>query len=312
MKSPTSKGACWRASGWTWLPFSGMAVVASVGGAAITYCEQYFWPAAGGVSSPDPAGGATPAWLKLRHVVAVTVEPPTCDGREVRPVLLGAERIVLRGRIGARDAHRIAGAGVDRRVRVVHAEARVHLRPGAEAALGIVDLEDRAGVERQGLVRVVDRLDRAGARVQRLLRHVDEAGDLLAADDVADRVELVGRVLQRSAAHGVQKAVGDEAIDFRRAVDHVTPRQRVRRHLHDHVAGDRDRLAVDHGGSTGVRARRRRVDRGVLQEAGVVEAVKVRGGDAARRLPKPAGVGSVLTTHGAVEPAGGLAVPPLA
>ena len=33
----------------------------------MTYCEQYFWPAAGGVSSPDPAGGATPAWLKLRQ-----------------------------------------------------------------------------------------------------------------------------------------------------------------------------------------------------------------------------------------------------
>src|SRR6476620_6759861 len=77
MKSPTSKGACWRASGWTWLPLSGMAVVASAGGAAMTYCEQYFWPAAGGVSSPDPAGGTTPAWLKLRHVVAVTGEPPT-------------------------------------------------------------------------------------------------------------------------------------------------------------------------------------------------------------------------------------------
>src|SRR3954462_3486698 len=102
MKSPTSNGACWRASAWTCpLPLSGMVVVASVGGAAITYCEQYFWPAAGGVISPEPAGGATPAWLKLRHVVAVTAEPPTvtlarfgrfCCGQSASSVTVGSVR----------------------------------------------------------------------------------------------------------------------------------------------------------------------------------------------------------------------------
>ena len=61
MWSPTSNGACWRGSG-PW-PFSGGRVAS----AGMTNFVQNSWPAAGGVSSPLPGSGTTPASLKLRQ-----------------------------------------------------------------------------------------------------------------------------------------------------------------------------------------------------------------------------------------------------
>src|SRR5689334_10449378 len=150
MWSPSSNGACWRASG------SPAARVATLG---ITYIEQNTWPARGWLSSPLAGSGTTPASVKLR---------------QWRPAPAGFGRVVRRGRIGPRHAHRVAGPRMDRRILVIDAEPRVGALGAPEAAVRIVDLEHRraarvAGVDVDLAGGVVDPADRAAPGVRRLL-----------------------------------------------------------------------------------------------------------------------------------------------
>src|SRR3954469_10863363 len=280
MWSPTSNGACWRGSG------SPAARVVTPG---MTNIPQNSLPAGGWVSSPLAGNGTTPASVKLRQwrPAPAGLGRLAC-GHSGASALAGSGRggplrgpgagVVGARRVGAWDAHRVAGAGVDRRVLVVDAEARVGALLAAEAAVGVVDLEHGrvrriAGVDMDAAGVVVDLRDDAAAGVRRLLGGEHQPGDVLAVDDVADRAHLERRVAGAELERGA-------------AVDHVGPRQRVGGHLHDEVAGNGDLRVVDRhaaapellvgdvGTGAVVGAHRR-----VLDEAGLVEAVDEGGRD---------------------------------
>src|SRR4029079_8104755 len=65
--------------------------------------------------------------------------------RGERAVALRAQRVILSGRVGARDAHRVARPGVDGRVRLVDAEPLVGRLTGAEPTGRYAPVDGRVG-----------------------------------------------------------------------------------------------------------------------------------------------------------------------
>src|SRR6185436_5723781 len=107
------------------------------------------------------------------------------DGLAGRTVALRAERVVgalIHAR--ARQAHRIAGLALDRRVVLVDREALVVRHHAAEAAQRIV--EAHSGAADDELTRVVvDLADEALVRLRRQVRDEQQAGDVAVADAIA-------------------------------------------------------------------------------------------------------------------------------